>query len=194
MTYVRNAGPHRRHYIESSILTEKDIVMRIADTSVARAGHSIRTLAGSILRIGLFIPLMWIGLDKFTRMEAEAIAPLISSSPLMSWIYDIAGIQTVSSVLGVFEIAAAVLIVAKPLSARLSALGSVIAVGLFISTTSFLLTTPGVVADSTLGIPMLTDIGGFLIKDIVLLGAALWTLGDSLESWSREGGASHASD
>lgn len=167
--------------------------MGIDDTSIVRAGHSIQTLAGIVLRVGLFIPLMWIGLQKFTQMEAEAIAPLIANSPLMSWIYDVAGVRTVSNVLGVFEIAAALLIVAKPLSARLSALGSVIAVGLFLSTCSFLLTTPGVVSDSTLGVPVLTDTGGFLIKDIVLLGAAIWTLGDSLTSWSKTRTATHAS-
>jgi uncharacterized membrane protein YkgB len=50
---------------------------------------------------------------------------------------------------------------------------------LFLGTLSFLFTTPGVTAAG--GFPVLSARPGqFLIKDLVLLGAALWTLGDSL--------------
>ena len=46
--------------------------------------------------------------------------------------------------LGVFELAAAVLIALKPIAPRLSIAGGVLAVVLFVSTISFLFTTPGV--------------------------------------------------
>ena len=50
---------------------------------------------------------------------------------------------------------------------------------LFLSTLSFLFTTPGVTAAG--GFPVLSVLPGqFLLKDLVLVGAALWTLGDSL--------------
>ena len=62
---------------------------------------------------------------------------------------------------------------------RLSAVGSAIAILLFLGTLSFLFTTPGVTAAG--GFPVLSVMPGqFLLKDLVLLGAALWTLGDSL--------------
>jgi len=50
---------------------------------------------------------------------------------------------------------------------------------LFASTLSFLFTTPGVTAAS--GFPVLSVLPGqFLLKDLVLIGASLWTLGDAL--------------
>jgi len=52
---------------------------------------------------------------------------------------------------------------------------------LFASTLSFLFTTPGATVSSAGGFPVLSVLPGqFLLKDIVLIGAALWTLGDSL--------------
>ena len=85
------------------------------------------------------------------------------------------------------EVLAAVLIAIRPLSALAAAIGSGIATLLFISTISFLFTTPGVVAPSSLHVPMLTDIGGFLIKDVALLGAAVWTLGEALFAHASKG-------
>jgi uncharacterized membrane protein YkgB len=51
-------------------------------------------------------------------------------------------------------------------------------IALFLGTLSFLFTTPGVTAPS--GFPVLTVLGQFLLKDLVLVSASLWTLGDSL--------------
>jgi uncharacterized membrane protein YkgB len=75
----------------------------------------------------------------------------------------------------------AVLIALRPLSAPASALGSALAVGMFATTLSFLLTTPGVWEPSLGGFPAISAVPGqFLLKDIVLLGVALWSLGESL--------------
>jgi uncharacterized membrane protein YkgB len=53
------------------------------------------------------------------------------------------------------------------------------AILLFLGTLSLLLTTPGVTAAG--GFPVLSVLPGqFLLKDLVLLGTSLWTLGDSL--------------
>jgi reactive chlorine resistance protein C len=54
---------------------------------------------------------------------------------------------------------------------------------LFLSTLSFLLTTPGVLVPPAAGGGFLALSGlpgQFLIKALVLLGAALWTLGQAL--------------
>ena len=133
-----------------------------------------------LLRYGLVIPLVWIGVQKFTAEEAQAIEPLVSNQPLMSWVYDVVSVQTFSNVLSALEILAAVLIALGPVARKVSIVGSGIAVVLFVSTVSFLFTTPDVVTSSSLGVPVLTATGGFLIKDIVLLGAALWTLAEAL--------------
>lgn len=86
-------------------------------------------------------------------MEARV---LIEHSPLMSWIYDAFSVTTVARGLGTMEIAAALLIALRPAWPRASAAGSALAVVLFMGTLSFLLTTPGVVATHSAGLPVLS--------------------------------------
>lgn len=132
-----------------------------------------------LIRYGLVLVLAWIGAMKFTAYEAEGIKGLVETSPLMSWMYKVLSLQGASNVIGVAELVAAVLIAIRPLSARLSAIGSVLAVFTFLTTLTFLFTLPGW-EKSLGGFPALSGSGGFLLKDVVLLGAALFTLGDSL--------------
>jgi uncharacterized membrane protein YkgB len=83
--------------------------------------------------------------------------------------------------LGTAEIIAAVLIGVRPFWPRVSAVGSAMAVVLFLGTVSFLFTTPGLVVAHYHGIPVLgAQPGQFLLKDLVLIGVAVWTLGDAL--------------
>lgn len=74
---------------------------------------------------------------------------LIQHSPLMSWLYDFLSFDALAAALGTTEIVAAVLLALHPLWPRLSALGSAVAIVLFLGTISFLFTSPGVIA--TLG-------------------------------------------
>lgn len=83
--------------------------------------------------------------------------------------------------LGVAEVAIAALIALRPLAARASAVGGALAVGMFATTLSFLATTPGVWEPTLGGFPAISAVPGqFLLKDVVLLGAAIWTLGEAL--------------
>jgi uncharacterized membrane protein YkgB len=139
----------------------------------------IRRLGEFLIRYGLVLVLGWIGAMKFTAYEAEGIKTLVETSPFMSWMYKVFSIQATSNIIGVAEITAAVLIAIRPLSAKLSAIGSALAVLTFLATLTFLFSLPGW-EKSLGGFPALSGSGGFLLKDIVLLGAALFTLGDSL--------------
>lgn len=131
-----------------------------------------------VSRYGLVVVLAWIGFGKYVKMESRV---LIEHSPLMSWIYDYLSITTVARGLGTMEIVSAILIAVRPIWSRVSAIGSALAVVLFIGTVSFLFTTPGVVATHAAGLPVLSaQPGQFLLKDLVLIGVAIWTLGDSL--------------
>jgi uncharacterized membrane protein YkgB len=154
----------------------------VAEHSAERmesAGHHL-------LRYGLVAVLAWIGGMKFTAYEAEGIAGFVANSPLMSWAYSIFSHRQFSALLGVTEIFAALLIAARPFSARLSAVGGAMAVGMFLTTLTFLFSTPGVVEPS-LGFPALSAVPGqFLIKDVVLLGAALWSTGEALRAVHQE--------
>ena len=134
-----------------------------------------------VTRYGLVLVLLWIGGMKFTAYEAEGIRPLVANSPLMGWVYNLMSVTAFSSLLGVVEIAIGVLIALRPVWPAGSALGSALAVGMFLTTLSFLVTTPGW-EPSLGGFPAVSAMPGqFVLKDIVLLGAALWTAG---EAWA----------
>jgi uncharacterized membrane protein YkgB len=143
----------------------------------ARIDHVGALLA----RYGLVVVIGWIGLMKFTAFEAQGIQPLVANSPLMSWLYDLLSVNAFSALLGVVEVAAAALLAVAPWWPRISAAGSVISIGLFVATLSFMLTTPGVFEASEGGFPMLSSTGQFLIKDAALLGVSVWTLGDAMQ-------------
>lgn len=130
-------------------------------------------------RYGLVVVIAWIGALKFTAYEAEGIMGLVADSPLKGWVYDIVSVRTFSAALGVLELTVAALIAVKPWWPRLSAVGSAVAVGLFVSTLSFLFTTPGVL-EASAGFAVLSSTGQFLIKDVALLGISAWTLADAL--------------
>jgi uncharacterized membrane protein YkgB len=139
-----------------------------------------------LARYGLVVVLAWIGLMKFTAYEAEGISPFVANSPLMSWVYGIMSVRGFSAALGVVEVAIAILVAARPFSPRSSALGSALAVGMFLTTLSFLVTTPGVWEASVGGFPALSALPGqFLIKDLALLGISLWSLGESWKASMR---------
>lgn len=148
----------------------------------AQSADIVSRIAGHLARYGLVVVIGWIGLLKFTSYEAQGIQPLVAHSPFMSWMYDIFSVPTFSSLLGVLEVGIAVLLAVKPWWPRISAVGSLLAVGLFIATISFLFTTPGIGESAAGGFPALSSSGQFLIKDVALLGIAAWTLGDALQA------------
>ncbi|APE14501.1 YkgB family protein [Mycolicibacterium pallens] len=151
--------------------------------------HVTDSAAGTVgalaARYGLVIVIGWIGALKFTDYEAHGIQPLVANSPFMSWVYGIFSVTAFSTVLGVVEIATALLLAVKPWWPKVSVLGSVMAVGLFLATISFLVTTPGIWEASAGGFPALSSTGQFLIKDVALIGLAAWTLGDALRAIRR---------
>ena len=154
------------------------------EIAVTRMDGEVKKIGAFLLRYGLVLVLGWIGAMKFTAYEAEGIQALVATSPLMSWMYKVFSLQATSNIIGVAEITAALSIAIRPISARLSAIGSVLAVCTFLATLTFLFSLPGW-EKSLGGFPALSGSGGFLLKDVVLLGAALFTLGDSLTAFKR---------
>ena len=128
-----------------------------------------------VLRYGLVALMVLWGGFKFTAIEAEGIRPLVGHSPLLGWLYPLLGVRGTSSLIGVVELIAAVLICTRRWRPALSAVGSLLAAATFVVTLSFLVTTPDVFSPTN-------PFGGFLMKDIMLLGAALYTAGEALEA------------
>jgi uncharacterized membrane protein YkgB len=142
--------------------------------------EKLRSAGMHVARYGLVVVLLWIGAMKFTTYEAEGIRPLVANSPLMGWVYNIVSVGRFSAMLGVVEIAIGLLIALRPVWPMGSAVGSGLAAGMFLTTLSFLFTTPGW-EPSLGGFPALSAMPGqFLLKDVVLLGVALASAGEAL--------------
>ena len=150
---------------------------------MARAAR--RDLAPKLIRAGRIIafagvvlPLLLIGGMKFTAVEIEALKPLISLTPWLAWMYPVFGEAGASYILGVVEIATALLLIASPRSATAGVAGGAMASLTFLVTCSIMLGFP--IWEPTIGFPALGPAGQFLIKDIALLGVALVVLGECL--------------
>src|ERR1700757_430843 len=141
---------------------------------------SITAFGNRVLRYGLALVIGWIGMMKFTGYEAQGIEPLVAHSPLLGWMYRVWSVRQFAAGLGIVEISIAILIALRPWSRKASAIGSAVAVLMFLTTLSFLFSTPGW-EPSLGGFPALSGaVGQFLLKDVVLLGAALWSLGEAM--------------
>ena len=138
----------------------------------AHRGRQIQTLGATVLRLSLAFLLALFGIFKFFQFEADAIQPLVSHSPALAWMYAVFSVRTASAVIGVVEVAAALALLLAPWSPRLGVVGGLVASGTFLTTLSFLATTPGLLAPGN-------DAAGFILKDLVLLGAALHVAGTS---------------
>jgi len=166
----------------------------------------------SLLRLGLIVVLFWIGGLKFADYEADGIVPLVANSPLISFFYhypapqyrqymnkegevipahqrwhESNGTYTFSHGLGVVIVLIGVLIAAYPILPQVSAVGSFLLILMSLTTLSFLVTTPEAwvpaLGASTHGFPYLSGTGRLIIKDVIMLGAAVVTLADSAKAW-----------
>ncbi len=142
------------------------------ESSLERIGHLV-------LRYGLAVILLSVGALKFTAYEVEGIQPLVTHSPLLSWGNALFGAAGFAHTLGFIEIVLALMIASRAFSPKLSALGSMGAMGMFLITLTLLLSTPGVWQPGY-GFPFPSPMPGqFLVKDLVLLGAAVWSAGEA---------------
>jgi len=186
---------------------QQSVVRRIyeAAAQLDRAGMGL-------LRLGLIIVLCWIGGLKFADYEADGIVPLVANSPLMSFFYhypapeyrrymnkegelipahqqwnESNGTYTFSHGLGLLIILIGILIAAYPILPQVSAVGSFLLILMSLTTLSFLVSTPEAwvpaLGASTHGFPYLSGAGRLIIKDAIMLGAAVATLADSARTW-----------
>ncbi|HEX5059883.1 MAG TPA: DUF417 family protein [Kofleriaceae bacterium] len=130
-------------------------------------------LGTAVLRYGVVFLLVTIGMAKFFAFEAEGIKPLVANSPLLSWMLGVFGVRGTADVIGSIEIVAGVAMATRRFAPVLSALGSAIGVLIFLTTLSFLFSTPGALS-------LKHPASAFLMKDIVLLGACIATGSEAL--------------
>jgi uncharacterized membrane protein YkgB len=176
----------------------------------ARLDH----LGMGLLRLGLVIVLLWIGGLKFASYEADGIVPLVANSPFGSFLYHHRppeyrhymnkegevvpaheqwqksnGTYPVSYGLGVIIVGLGLLIALHPVLPQFSAVGSLLLIGMCFVTLSFLVTTPEAwvpaLGDVHHGFPYLSGVGRLIIKDAIMLGAAVTTLADSAKAYVK---------
>lgn len=158
-----------------------------------------------LCRIGLVIVLLWIGGLKAFKYEAAGIVPFVANSPTMNFFYhfdvpeykkhmnkegeykpeNIAWHQQNNTYifsygLGSVIILIGILIALYPVFPGVSAVGSFLAFGMSLVTLSFLITTPEAwvpdLGDTEHGFPYLSGAGRLVIKDVIMLGAAVVTM------------------
>src|ERR1700737_719106 len=122
-----------------------------------------------LVRIAIFVVMVWIGGLKFVPYEAEGIVPFVANSPVMSFFYanrapeyknymnkegDVVPknrawhqenrTYVFSDALGTVIIGIGILVLLGVFSARVGFVGALLAAGMSLVTLSFLITTPEV--------------------------------------------------
>jgi reactive chlorine resistance protein C len=167
-----------------------------------------------MLRLGLAIVLIWIGGLKFASYEADGIVPLVANSPFMSFLYhhpapeyrehmnkegqvvsanqewnESNGTYPVSYGLGVTIVSLGIMIALYPIWPQVSAVGSFLLILMTLTTLSFLVTTPEAwvpaLGDPHHGFPYLSGGGRLIVKDCIMLGAAIVTMADAARAYLR---------
>lgn len=178
------------------------------------AAAALDRIGMGLLRLGLVIVLVWIGGLKFASYEADSIVPLVANSPVMSFFYhhpapeyraymnkegelnrahrqwhETNGTYPFAYGLGIVIISIGVLIALHPVRPQFAAIGSLLLILMACTTLSFLVTTPEAwvpaLGDTAHGFPYLSGVGRLVVKDAIMLGAAVVTLADSAKSYLR---------
>lgn len=164
----------------TTITRETAIAGNFSKQQVANLGERISNAGRLAISLTSATVLGWIGAMKFTAYEAGAIEGLVQSSPLVSWLYQVFSVQGASNLIGTVEIATAAMILLGTKFPKAALVGAVAAAFTFLVTASFLITAP-VFEPSLGGFPALSVVPGqFLLKDIILLAAAVFLAGDAL--------------
>lgn len=143
-------------------------------------------IAPLVARYGLVIVLAWFGAMKFTYYESHGISHWVANSPFLGWVYNIMSIDAFGRLNGSVELITAALLAVKPWLPKASVVGGIFASLFFVTTLSFMISTPGTGEASAGGFPILSADGEFLMKDIALIGLALWLLADAIDATRRQ--------
>lgn len=164
----------------------------------------------AVTRAGLIVVLLWIGGLKAFRYEADGIVPFVANSPFMNFFYadpgnykthknpegavvpenrawhEANGTYPFAWGLGTVIVLYGLLLCAHPWRPQLAVLGSLLVFQMSFVTLSFLITTPECwvpnLGDAQHGFPYLSGAGRLVLKDAIMMGAALVTMADSAKA------------
>jgi uncharacterized membrane protein YkgB len=175
----------------------------------------------AVTRLGLIVVFLWIGGLKAFRYEADGIIPFVANSPLMNFFlndpgnyqshknpegalvpenrawHEANGTYRFAYGLGTVIVLYGLMLCVHPWLPQVAAVGSFLIFLMSFVTLSFLITTPEcwvpALGDTTHGPPYLSGAGRLVLKDAIMMGAALVTMADSAKAYLRKTDARRAS-
>jgi uncharacterized membrane protein YkgB len=173
----------------------------------------------ALTRAGLIIVLLWIGGLKVYHYEADGIVPFVANSPFMKFFYAYPAPEYRKHMnkegelvpanrewhernhtyvfaygLGSLIVVYGLLLCLHPWLPQLATLGSFLVFIMSFVTLSFLITSPEcwvpALGSTEHGFPLLSGAGRLVIKDAIMMGAALVTMSDSAKAYLRKRTAS----
>jgi reactive chlorine resistance protein C len=173
----------------------------------------------ALTRAGLIIVLFWIGGLKVYRYEADGIVPFVANSPFMKFFYAYPAPEYRKHMnkegelvpanrewhernhtyvfaygLGSLIVVYGLLLCLHPWLPQMATLGSFLVFIMSFVTLSFLITSPEcwvpALGSTEHGFPLLSGAGRLVIKDAIMMGAALVTMSDSAKAYLRKRTAS----
>jgi uncharacterized membrane protein YkgB len=171
----------------------------------------------AVTRLGLIVVLVWIGGLKAFAYEADGIVPFVANSPFMSFFYAHPAPEYRQQMnaegqfvpanrawhvenhtylfaygLGAVIVAYGLMLCLHPWLPQVAAVGSFLVFVMPFVTLSFLITTPEcwvpALGDAQHGFPYLSGRGRLVVKDAIMMGAALVTMADSARAYLRTRG------
>jgi uncharacterized membrane protein YkgB len=169
----------------------------------------------ALTRLGLIVVLLWIGSLKVAPYEADGIVPFVANSPFMGFFYQAPageykqhmnregqvvpanrewhennGTYWFAYGLGAVIVAYGLMLCLHPWLPQVAAVGSFLVLVMSFVTLSFLITTPECwvpdLGSGQHGFPYLSGAGRLVLKDAIMMGAALVTLADSARAYLRK--------
>lgn len=171
----------------------------------------------AVTRLGLIVVLLWIGGLKAFPYEADGIVPFVANSPTMSFFLKYPAPEYRQHMnaegqlvpanrawhrenrtyvfaygLGAVIVAYGLMLCLHPWLPQVAAVGSLLVFIMSLVTLSFLVTTPETwvpaLGDAHHGFPYLSGRGRLVVKDAIMMGAALVTMADSARAYLRKSG------
>ena len=165
------------------------------------------------IRFACALVLIWIGGLKFVNYEADGITPFVANSPFMSFFYSMPEQYKVhqnkegelvkvnrewnkqnntyffGSILGIVLISISILLLLGYWNDHAGFFGSLLLLLMSVGTLSFLVTTPESwvpdLGDGAHGFPYLSGRGRLVVKDVIMLGAAIILLSEAAKGIIR---------
>jgi len=187
--------------------------MRLTFNSIIELSARAGNFGLGFTRFACALVLIWIGGLKFVNYEADGITPFVANSPFLSFFYSMPedykmhgnkegelvtanrkwnsqnNTYVFGNALGVLLVGIGILLLLGYWNDHAGFFGSLLLALMSIGTLSFLITTPESwvpnLGDGAHGFPYLSGRGRLVVKDVIMLGAAIILLSEAAKGIIR---------